>query len=101
LAPFAVTVNVAGVVAFSGLTESQLLPWLTVTLVAKVIAEPTLLTETVCGFGAAPPVDCVKDSELCDTASVAVGETTNVTVIASGLFATFAGLVAVSVTVPV
>jgi hypothetical protein len=101
LAPFAVTVNVAGVVALLGLTDNQLPPWLAVTLVAKVIAAPTLLTDTVCGFGAGPPADWVNDNEVCETDSVAVGVTTRVTTIASGLFATFAGLVAVSVTVPV
>src|SRR5215831_4987866 len=85
LPPFAVTVRVAGVVALVGVTVNQLDPWLTETVEAKVTAPPTLVTEMVCGLGAGPPLACEKVSELCETCSVAVGVTINVTAILCGL----------------
>ena len=86
--------------ALTGVTESQLPPALVVTEAAKVIVPPTLVTETICGFAPEPLVDCVNDKLLCETDSVAVGETINVTGIVWGLFATLAGVVAVSVIDP-
>src|SRR5437016_12045906 len=106
-APFTETLSVEGVVAFCGLTDSQFCPppWFTVAVAWKVIAAPVPVTLTVCGAGGWPVVFCVKVRELVDTPSVAVGVTVRVTGTVSGIvdvaLATFAGLVATIVTVPV
>ena len=65
---------------------------------------PTPVTDTVCGgFGVGPLLDCVNERVILPAYrySSLSAETTNVTVMFCGLFATFNGLVAVRATVPV
>ena len=103
-APFAVTINAAGVVAFNGVTVSQFWPWLSATEAANVICAPLLapllVTFTVCDAGGVPFVDCANVSELDETLSVFEDVTFNVTWTNCGLLATPAE-VEVIVTVPV
>jgi hypothetical protein len=93
-------VSVAGAVALDGFTVSQGEPVVVVALALKIIVPPDPVTVRVLLSGVPPDAAWLNESEVGDTPSVAVAVTFKVTPTLCGLLATFAGFVAIIVTVP-
>src|SRR5712692_2041385 len=91
-APLADTVSVLGVEPLVGITDNHGPPEAVVAAAVKVKLAPLLETERVWAAGAAPPTVCAKESELDETASVAVGVMLRVTATVWGLLAALAAV---------